>query len=222
MVNDKGKLIQRKAEAENKKDKMTELHKTFSEMDIHLIKDDQPSFYFIELSNTPIFSQYPLNLLNNLKKTNQSPKHHPEGNVWNHTILVLDEAAKVKEQSSAKRVFMWAALLHDIGKPGTTRIRKGRITAYDHDILGAELAGRFLREFTDDEAFVTKVVSIVRWHMQILFVVNGLPYADIKAMKAQADVRDIALFGLCDRLGRLGSDRTAEEKNIKKFLQICT
>ncbi len=201
---------------------MTPLHDIFNEMDIHLIKDDQPSFYFIELSNAPIFDQYPLRLLSSLKKTSQSPKHHPEGNVWNHTMLVLDEAAKVKEKSSDKRAFMWAALLHDIGKPGTTKTRKGRITSYDHEILGAELAGKFLREFTDDEAFVTKVVSVVRWHMQILFVVNDLPYADIKAMKAQADIRDIALFGLCDRLGRLGPDRTAEENNIKRFLQICT
>jgi putative nucleotidyltransferase with HDIG domain len=201
---------------------MTALLNIFYEMDIHLTEDDQPSLYFIELSSTPIFDQYPLNLLKDLKKTNQSPKHHPEGNVWNHTMLVMDEAAKVKEQSSDKRVFMWAALLHDIGKPGTTRIRKGRITSYDHDILGAELAGRFLREFTDDEAFVAKVAAIVRWHMQILFVVKDLPFADIKAMKAQADVRDIALFGLCDRLGRLSPDRTAEKNNIKRFLEKCS
>lgn len=201
---------------------MTVLHDTFNEMDIHLIKDDQPSFYFIELSNTSIYDRYPFNMLTDMKKANQSPKHHPEGNVWNHTMLVLDEAAKVKEQSTDKRAFMWAALLHDIGKPGTTKMRKGRITAYDHDILGAELAGKFLHEFTDDEAFVTKVVSIIRWHMQILFVVNDLPFADIKAMKAQSDIREIALFGLCDRLGRLYPDRTAEENNIKRFLQICT
>lgn len=201
---------------------MTALDDTFNEMDIHLIKDDQPSFYFIKLSNTPIFGQYPFNMLSDLMKTDQSPKHHPEGNVWNHTMLVLDEAAKVKEQSTDKRAFMWATLLHDIGKPGTTRTRKGRITAYDHDILGAELAGRFLREFTDDETFLTKVISIVRWHMQILFVLNDLPFADIKSMKSQSDIREIALFGLCDRLGRLDPDRTAEENNIKRFIEKCS
>ncbi len=201
---------------------MTALQDLFNDMDIHLIKDDQPSFYFIELSNTSIFDQYPFNMLSALKKTDQSPKHHPEGNVWNHTMLVLDEAAKVKGQSTDKRVFMWAALLHDIGKPGTTKTRKGRITAYDHDLLGAELAGKFLREFTNDKAFVTKVTSIVRWHMQILFVVNDLPYADINTMKAQTDIRDIALFGLCDRLGRLSPDYAVEENNIKKFIEKCS
>lgn len=201
---------------------MTALQDLFNDMDIHLIKDDQPSFYFIELSNTSIFDQYPFNMLSALKKTDQSPKHHPEGNVWNHTMLVLDEAAKVKGQSTDKRVFMWAALLHDIGKPGTTKTRKGRITAYDHDLLGAELAGKFLREFTNDKVFVTKVTSIVRWHMQILFVVNDLPYADINTMKAQTDIRDIALFGLCDRLGRLSPDYAVEENNIKKFIEKCS
>ena len=201
---------------------MTSLHDTFKEIDMHLLKDDQPSFYFIELFSTSINNQYPFNMLNDLKKTDQSPKHHPEGSVWNHTMLVLDEAAKVKEQSTDTRVFMWAALLHDIGKPGTTKIRKGRITAYDHDLLGAELAGRFLHEFTDDQAFVTKVTSIVRWHMQILFVVNDLPFADINTMKVQTDIHDIALFGLCDRLGRLSPDRTAEENNIKRFIEKCS
>jgi putative nucleotidyltransferase with HDIG domain len=200
---------------------MEELYDTFKEMDMHLKMDDKPSFYFNGLSNTPIFRSYPFNMLVDLKNTHQSKKHHPEGNVWNHTMLVLDEAAKVKEQSTDIRAFMWAALLHDIGKPGTTKVRKGRITAYGHDILGAELSGRFLREFTDDEAFVSKVVSFVRWHMQILYVVNDLPFADIKAMKAQSDIRDIALLGLCDRLGRAGRNRIEEESNIAKFMEKC-
>jgi len=201
--------------------KMETLHDTFDEMDKHLEMDDKPSFYFNELSDRPIFRSYPFYMLADLKMTRQSPKHHPEGNVWNHTMLVLDEAAKVKDQSTDKRAFMWAALLHDIGKPGTTKIRKGRITAYGHDVLGAELSEKFLCEFTNDEAFVTKVVSFVRWHMQILYVVNDLPLADINAMKAQSDIRDIALLGLCDRLGRAGQDRIAEENNIVKFMEKC-
>ena len=92
-------------------------------------------------------------MLYQLKRTDQSPLHHPEGNVWNHTLLVLDEAAKVRRISRDPKVFMWAALLHDIGKPETTRIRKGKITAYDHDKAGAELSKEFLRQFSDDAEF---------------------------------------------------------------------
>jgi putative nucleotidyltransferase with HDIG domain len=38
---------------------------------------------------------------------------------------------------------MWAALLHDIGKPDTTKQYKGRITSYDHDKAGALIARKF-------------------------------------------------------------------------------
>lgn len=200
---------------------MSFLHDAFDEMNMHLLKDEQPSFYFNEFSKNPLFEEYPLKWLNKLKQTEQSPRHHPEGNVWNHTMLVLDEAANVKNESNDKKVFMWAALLHDIGKPDTTRKRGGRITAYDHDKAGAELARKFLLEFMDNGEFIEKVVVLVRWHMQILFVVNDLPFADVKKMKKQSDIKEIALLGLCDRLGRLGADRGQEERNIKLFIEKC-
>ncbi len=201
---------------------MTLLNDIFAQFDKHLLKDEQPSLYFNEISKTTVFEQYPLMMLDKLKQTMQSPKHHPEGNVWNHTMLVVDEAAKIKSQSSDIKVFMWAALLHDIGKPDTTRERKGKITSYDHDKVGAELARKFLIEFIDDKVFIDKVVELIRWHMQILFVVNNLPFADIKTMKKKTDIKEVALLGLCDRLGRLEVNRTDEEKNILMFLQKVT
>jgi putative nucleotidyltransferase with HDIG domain len=200
---------------------MTKIQDLFSEINTHLLEDEQPSAYFNEISKLALFEEYPFNMLDKLKKTEQSPKHHPEGNVWNHTMLVIDQAAKVKDRSKDKRVFMWAALLHDIGKPDTTMIRKGRITSYDHDKLGAELTVKFLSEFTDEVAFIKKVSTLVRWHMQILFVINNLPFADVKGMKSSIDINEVALFGFCDRMGRTNAEREKEEENIKKFIEKC-
>ncbi len=200
---------------------MTSTQNIFSEIETHLLEDQKPSSYFNELSLTALFEEYPFNMLNKLKKTEQSPKHHPEGNVWNHTMLVVDEAAKVKNKSSNQRAFMWAALLHDIGKPDTTRIRKGRITSYDHDKVGTELSRKFLKEITDDAVFIEAVAELIRWHMQILFVVNNLPFADVKTMKSKIDIKEVALLGLCDRLGRTNANRDVEEENIKKFIEKC-
>lgn len=194
----------------------------FEEIENHLMNDDKPSEYIERIFNGHSDYSYPYNMLYRLKQTGQSPKHHPEGNVWNHTMLVVNEAAKLKNRSSEPRAFMWAALLHDIGKPDTTRIRNGKITSYDHDKAGAKLAQKFLKALTDDSSFIESVVALVRWHMQILFVVNDLPFADIKSMKNQTDVNEIALLGLCDRLGRLNPDKTIEKENIKIFLQKCT
>lgn len=190
----------------------------FKEIDAHLLADQRPSLY-LERLDDPLFQrEHPFRMLSRLQKVEQSPQHHPEGSVWNHTLLVVDQAAERKAQSSDSRAFMWAALLHDIGKAETTKIRKGKITAYDHDKVGAEMTRDFLAEF-ETEPFLSKVAALVRWHMQILYVVKDLPFADIHAMRLAVDVRDIALLGLCDRLGRRGADITAEEQAIELFLK---
>lgn len=191
----------------------------FEEIDRHLVVDAKPEQYLNSLDDSLFTSEYPFTMLNRLKKVKQSPQHHPEGNVWNHTMLVVGQASKRKEKSSDARAFMWAALLHDVGKAETTRSGKGKITAYDHDKAGAKLTEEFLKCFTDNQVFIDKVIALVRWHMQILYVVNSLPYADIKSMKQQTNTHDIALLGLCDRLGRAGADRKREEANIQAFLK---
>jgi len=65
----------------------------FNEMEKHLMQDEKPSVYFQRLSNLPWFTEPPFNMLADLKKTKQNPAFHPEGHVWNHTMLVVDEAA---------------------------------------------------------------------------------------------------------------------------------
>lgn len=200
---------------------MKPLIELFEIIETHLLNDETPSRFFNSIIDDVSYQIYPLDMIFKLKSVEQSPTHHPEGNVWNHTMLVVDEAAKLKKQSKDKRVFMWAALLHDIGKYSTTKIKKGRITAYDHDKAGAILVEKFLGEFTDDKRFIYNVSSLVRWHMQILFVVNDLPFANISEMKKQADVNEVALLGKCDRLGRLNPNIEKENKTIQVFLQKC-
>ena len=191
----------------------------YQQMEQHLLHDAVPSAYFNHLKRNPEFRGHPFDMLYSLTGTRQSPKHHPEGSVWNHTMMVVDEAAQLKNQSGDARVFLWAALLHDIGKAPTTRIRSGKITSYDHDKAGAGLARKFLGQFSDDAAFIDGVTALIRYHMHILYVDKGLPFADIRGMRAHTDVAELALLGLCDRLGRQGSDRAEEEENIRLFLQ---
>lgn len=186
-----------------------------------LMEENQPSASLRTFVERGKFDVFPLGMLLRQQFTEQSPIHHPEGNVWNHTMLVVDYAAQLKSESSDARAFMWAALLHDIGKPDTTKKHKGKITAYDHDKVGAKLAEEFLSSLMDDKEFITRVTNLVRYHMQILYVLKNLSFQDIKGMKEHVNIKDIALLGLCDRLGRTGSDRAAEEKNMELFLQKC-
>lgn len=191
----------------------------YAEIEYHLLNDEHPSAYLNKIYNN--LKQYPFTMLHKLKQTMQSPKHHLEGNVWNHTLLVVDEAAKIKSESKNPQVFMWAALLHDIGKVTTTKNRKGKITAYGHDKVGATFAREFLLHFTEDERFIKEVCGLIQYHMQILFVQNKLPFADIEGMKRHTDFHEVGLLGLCDRLGRLNSNLEEEKKNIEIFLQEC-
>ena len=197
----------------------------FRKFEYHILNDRKPSNFFNEIFHEEWFKEtYPFKLLSVLAKVEQSPKHHPEGNVWRHTMLVLDYAAKKKDQSGDPRVFMWAALLHDLGKAETTRNRNGKITAYDHDKIGEKLARDFLKEFSNDIVFINSVSKLVRWHMQILFVVNKLPFADINQMLKDTSIEEVALLGLCDRLGRgkLDVDKVEEEyENINEFIDTC-
>lgn len=198
---------------------------TFIEFDSHLLNDEKPSNYFNELSKTGIFEvKYPYTLLGDLMKVPQSPKHHPEGSVWKHTMLVLDNAGERKHLSQNPKVLMWSALLHDLGKAPATRITKGKITSYDHDKLGERLSVEFLKEFNGDDEFINRVSKMVRWHMQILFVTKGLPFADIRRMVSEVSVEEVALLGLCDRLGRGNmtlDKKLVEEKGIITFLEKC-
>lgn len=191
------------------------------EINNHLLMDDKPSEYFNSILEVPIFKKYPFSILYNLKLAEQSPVHHPEGNAWKHTMLVIDNAANIKNKSKDDRAFMWAALLHDIGKPPTTKNKKGKITSYDHEKIGAVMAREFLEELTSDEKFIDKVCALVRWHMQILHVVKNMSFSNIKAMKEETDINEIALLGYCDRMGRKNPNIEKEKQNIEIFLQKC-
>lgn len=55
-------------------------------------------------------------MIGDLQDVEQNPKYHPEGNVFIHTMMVIDEGAINREKSNDKRAFMWSLLLHDVGK----------------------------------------------------------------------------------------------------------
>lgn len=196
----------------------------FINFEKHLLEDEKPSTYFNDLVNSNLFpKEHPFNMLSDLIYTEQSKEHHPEGSVWKHTMLVIDEAAKRRNKSEDKRVFMWAALLHDIGKAPTTKIRKGRITSYDHDKVGAEMAEEFLNCFSEDKDFIEKVRILVRYHMHILFVVKNLPFGDLENMVKDASIDELGLLGISDRLGRGNNNKELiekEENNVKMFLEL--
>ena len=183
-----------------------------------------PSKEIIRLIKEGKLDEQPFDLIKKLSEIDQNRKYHPEGNVLNHVLLVVDEAAKNKNHSKNKEVFMWAALLHDMGKLTTTKLRKGRLTSYNHDVEGEKIAYDILDELGKDEDFKVKVSKLVRYHMQPLFFDKNLPFFDPSNMLKECDYEEVALLSKCDRLGRgeLNESKIKEEcDRIENFKNYC-
>ena len=188
----------------------------FLEIEKHLLNDEKPSIYLNEQVENGDFDEYPLSMIKDLLTVEQNPIYHPEGNVFIHAMMVVDEGAIVRERSKDKKAFMWALLLHDLGKKPTTKLRKGKLTSYNHDTVGAKMAREFLEYFNQDEVFINKVISLVRWHMQILFVTKNSRFQNIKQMLEDVDVDEIILVSRCDRLGRGNLNKLKREETLKE------
>ena len=76
----------------------------------------------------------------------QEPEWHPEGDVWVHTLLVIDEARKrIDDLDYPQQVtVMLGAVCHDLGKPATTAFVDGRIRSLEHEEEGVAPSARFL------------------------------------------------------------------------------
>ena len=84
--------------------------------------------------------------LKSLVGCRQDPDWHPEGDVWVHTLLAIDCAAREIEGLPVEKqlAVMLAVLCHDLGKPATTAEIDGRIRSLDHEAAGLEPTARFL------------------------------------------------------------------------------
>lgn len=197
----------------------------FVEVSKILKESSNPGDEIKKLIDEGEFDIKPFEIIKNLQNIEQNLTHHPEGNVLNHTILVLNEANKYKHLSKDEKSFMWAALLHDLGKLTTTKVRKGKITTYGHDLQGEILAQRFLIQLTDDKNFIERVCKLVKHHMQPLFYDKKLPFFNEVDIIKESDYKEIAMLSLADRLGRgnLSLDKIKnEQERINNFSNYFT
>jgi poly(A) polymerase len=91
----------------------------------------------------------------------QNPKHHPEGDAYEHTLKVLEQLPK-----GCTITLALAALLHDIGKPGTYGEKDGQPTSYGHEELGAKMTHEILMRLKFPHEVVDMVTGHVADHMR--------------------------------------------------------
>ncbi|MBM3775957.1 MAG: CCA tRNA nucleotidyltransferase [Acidobacteria bacterium] len=110
-----------------------------------------------------------------MKGVEQPPEYHPEGDVWTHTLLMLDRLNQFGPDPSApgqsRLVFALGALLHDVGKPPAFRVAE-RIRFDGHVEEGVLLAGRVLSRLRFSNDQIAQVQSLIANHMRFKDVPN--------------------------------------------------
>jgi poly(A) polymerase len=100
----------------------------------------------------------------------QPPQFHPEGDVWVHTLMLLEQLP-----AGCSKTLAWGALLHDVGKPPTFRVAPDRIRFDGHVEVGVRVAHEVCRRlgFSNDDT--ERIEALVANHMR---------FADVERMKA--------------------------------------
>lgn len=186
-----------------------------------LLTHTTPSSYFNSLKESQNLDDFVE--LRNLIGVPQSPIHHPEGDVWTHTMLVLDEAAKLKDSTSNPYGFMLTALFHDLGKAEKTTIEEdGRIRSIGHENC-IHLVKQALHRLKIDQETIEYVCNMVKYHMRpnALVAQHSSQKAFNKLFSLSIAPHDLILFSKADHLGRANIDSYEEfEKILNEKLQV--
>ncbi|HSN59013.1 MAG TPA: HD domain-containing protein, partial [Clostridiaceae bacterium] len=171
----------------------------FEEIMKLLMKSDRPSIGFEYMRELGIIKKH-FPVLDRMIGCGQQPDHHPEGSVWYHTMLTLDQAASLRARSKHPEALMLAALLHDAGKPDCRQIREGNITFYGHDAASEAAAISFLKTITSDKRLVEEVGTLVKYHMHPLFLYNSQAKAGaVRRLANKCDIQELLLLHEADR-----------------------
>lgn len=177
-----------------------------------------------------------------LPKTPQEPKWHPEGDVWTHTLMTVDEAAHIIRDSDVRGggeitarpasarsgwevrwSVMLTALCHDLGKATTTVVERGVLHSRGHDAAGIEPTRRFLKSIAADRRTREVVVRLVREHLLPLRFFNlaarGMSLSDgeVRSLARRLHPATIFLLTLvadADQFGRGPFVLTPEVSNV--------
>lgn len=130
-----------------------------------LMKSEKPSVFFEVLKEVNGLDIW-FPLLKKLTELPQNPEYHPEGDVWVHTMQVLDRAASYRNKVTEPYFFMLSALCHDLGKITATKDINGKIHAYNHEKEGLPLVEEFLGKITNERDAFRYALNMTLFHMK--------------------------------------------------------
>jgi poly(A) polymerase len=137
-----------------------------------------------------------------MKGVAQPLQFHPEGDVWTHTLLVLDQL-----QAGCSMTLAWGALLHDVGKPPTFK-RAERIRFDGHVEMGEAIATEICRRFRFSNEETRQTLALIGNHMRFM---------DAQRMKASTLKRFFRLEKFDEHLALHRMDCLAASGNLDNW-----
>lgn len=191
--------------------------RVWEELKKALLRAPQPARFFAELRQMDALSPW-FAEVQDLIGVEQPPQYHPEGDVWNHTLGVLDAAAALRGQSEKPLELMLAALCHDFGKVTTTRRVEGRIRALGHEEAGLEPARRLLRRLCGENVRMQPVENLILLHMKpnVLAAQHAGLRATMKLFDRALLPEELLLLAKADRMGQ---GMPGDYRETEAFLQ---
>ena len=141
-----------------------------------------------------------------MKGVEQPPQFHPEGDVWTHTLLMLDGLPRPCSPTLA-----WGVLLHDVGKPPTFTPPSGpggRIRFDEHAEVGARMAEQICRRLRFSNDDIAQVESLVA---------NHLRFKDVPQMKPSTLKRFVRLDRFDEHLELHRLDCASSHRNLDNY-----
>jgi tRNA nucleotidyltransferase (CCA-adding enzyme) len=143
----------------------------------------------------------------------QEPEWHPEGDVWTHTLMVIDRARADNGDLERPHLLtvMLGAVCHDLGKPATTALLDGRIRSLDHEQAGVEPTLRLLDRLNvhtiDGYDVRAQVVGLVAHHLKpgMFFKAENVGDGAFRRLAQKVDLELLARLARADCLGRAGA-----------------
>ncbi|MGB8985112.1 MAG: CCA tRNA nucleotidyltransferase [Candidatus Sulfotelmatobacter sp.] len=142
-----------------------------------------------------------------MKGVQQPPEYHPEGDVFIHTLLALDNLPHLCPPTLA-----WGTLLHDVGKPATFRVAPDRIRFDGHVEVGVKIAEEICHRLRFSKHDAAQVVALVDSHMR---------FGHVTRMKESTLKKFMRLPGFDQHLALHRADSLASHRNLStyEFLQ---
>jgi poly(A) polymerase len=138
-----------------------------------------------------------------MKGVQQSPEFHPEGDVFVHTLLLLDHLP-----SPCPATLAWGALLHDVGKPATFRVAPDRIRFDNHVEVGVKIAEEICQRLRFSNHDAAQILALVDNHMR---------FGHVMRMKESTLKKFLRMPGFDEHLALHRADSLASHRNLSTY-----